>query len=103
MSDLRKTYELKVVLPGLQKVSKIEETIRKNNEKREQLMTTGNWQKRQSIAEESIKIPPPPTQPAPAAPDQLVEKKLSRDEFSVLVNAIERLQLSNFFQVFMHF
>lgn len=96
LTDELEKQRSQTAVVGLQKVSKIEETIRKNNEKKEQMLTE-NWRKRQSIAEESLKIPPPPTQPPPAVPTQL-EKNLSRDEFSIFINAIEKLQLSNFFQ-----
>ena len=88
-------------------MSKIEETIRKNAEKnlmrQRQEQASENWRKRQSIAEDtSFKIPPPPVLPAPPAPispNFYFENKLSREEFHFFINAIEKMQLSSFFQV----
>jgi len=75
---------------GLQKTSKIEETIRKNNERNQKMRSENseNWKKRQ--------VPLPPTQPAPAAP---LESVLSREELNFFVSAIEKMKFTSFFKV----
>jgi len=91
---------------GLQKVSKIEETIRRNYERNQKQRgeNTDNWKRRQSslvgcnevVTVGSGRLPPPPTQPAPLAPS---ESMLSREELHFFLNAIEKMQCTSFFQV----
>jgi len=91
---------------GLQKVSKIEETIRRNYERNQKQRgeNMDNWKRRQSslvgcneaVTVGSGKLPPPPTQPAPLAPS---ESMLNREELHFFLNAIEKMQCTSFFQV----
>ena len=86
-------------------MSEIEESIRKNQSKPQNIRDNHNenWRKRQSIAEQNeYKIPPPLTNhlgTQEAKHLNFFETKLNIEDFNVLVQCIEQLELSKFFKV----